>query len=84
LKRTRRVEVVRYSRRSTVIYDEAVLESDLAAEQAVVDTLLGLPPVIESPGQETSAAEQQVTGAHAPGVVHRRRPLGFLKRLIRG
>jgi len=84
LKRIRRVEVIRYSRRSTVICDKAVLEPDLAAEQTVVDALLGLPPVIESPGQEASAAEQQVTGAHAPRVVHRRRPLRFLKRLIRG
>lgn len=82
MKRTRRVEVVRYSRRSTVICDEVLLESDLTAEQAVVDAVLGLPPAIESPGQETRAAEQRVTGV--PGVVPRRWPLRFLKRLIRG
>ena len=84
MKRTRRVEVVRYSRRLTVICDDAALESDLAAEQAMINALLELPPATELPGQETSAVEQQVAGAHVPGAVYRRWPLRLFKRFIRG
>ena len=84
MKRTRRVEVIRYSRRSTLISNEVAWESDLAAEQVAIDLLLGMPDVTESPVEETKGAEKQTYAAGVPAVAHRRRPLRFLKRLIRG
>jgi hypothetical protein len=83
LKRTRRVEVIRYSRRSTLISNDTALEPDLTAEQAAIDVLLGMPCPIESPVEEISGAEPQPSEAGDAGVVQKRRPLRFLKNWIR-
>ena len=84
MKRTRRVEVIRYSRRSTVISNELALEAELTTEQAAIDVLLGIPDTFESPVEETSGGEQQLSGAVIPVVVERHRLLRFLKKLVRG
>jgi len=89
LKRTRRVEVIRYSRRSTLISsDELALEADVTAEQAAIDVLLGISCAIETPLEEPDFQRPDHRGRRAgdidPGGIQKRRPLRFLKRLIRG
>jgi len=101
LKRTRRVEVIRYSRRSTLISSEAALEHDLTAEQAAIDVLLGIPSTIESTVEAVTGADVEPAGSRPetyqkpdrkggfvgngnPDVVQRRRPLRFLRKLVRG
>ncbi len=63
LKRTRRVEVIRYARRSTISSDGESLEHDLITEQAI-DALLGVPHA-----DDTSLAEfdfQKLEGELGP------------------
>jgi hypothetical protein len=84
LKRTRRVEVIRYSRRSSVTSNEVAFEPDLTAEQEAIDILLGIPSNIECPIEDASSAGRQVSDVGVSGVVQRHRPLRLLKRLIRG
>jgi hypothetical protein len=83
LKRTRRVEVTRYSRRSMLISNDVALEPDLTAEQAAIDVLLGIPCPIESPVEEISGAEPQPAEAGDLGAIQKRRPLKLLKNWIR-
>lgn len=40
MKRTRRVELIRYSRRFTTFSDDGAREADATAEQAAIDVLL--------------------------------------------
>jgi hypothetical protein len=47
LKRTRRVEVIRYRRRSA-ISGEVTVGTDLTADQAAINLLLGIPEAIEA------------------------------------
>ena len=82
MKRTRRVEVIRYSRRSTVISYEVGLEPGLAAEQSVIDGLLGIPSTVESPIE--TAIDTKPHQAEVSGPVRRGGLLGFFRRLIRG
>jgi hypothetical protein len=89
LKRTRRVEVIRYSRRSTVIGNEVPCERDLNEEQAAIDVLLAIPCTIEPPIEVTSEfqkpdREEGSTAAIDPGAVQKRQALRFLKKLVRG
>lgn len=89
LKRTRRVEIIRYRRRSTVIDNELPCERDLTAEQAAIDVLLAIPCTIDPPIEVTSEfqkpdREEGSTAAIDPGAVQKRRPLRFLKKLVRG
>ena len=74
LKRTRRVEVIRYSYRSTVISSEVALEPDLSTKQAAIDLLLEIPGTIETRVKTASTAERQLSDADVPAVVLRRRP----------
>jgi hypothetical protein len=84
LKRTRRIEVIRYSRRSTRAGNEVALEPDSAAEQAAIDLLLEIPCAIEPAIEKTPDAEKQISATEVPAATNRRRPLRFLKRLIGG
>ena len=101
MKRTLRVEVIRYSRRSTLISNEAALERDLTAEQAAIDVLLGIPSTIESSVEAVTGADVEPAASHPetyqkpdrkgglvsnrnPDVVQKRRPLRFLRKLVRG
>lgn len=84
LKRTRRVEVIRYSRRSTVVSDEVAFERELAGEQPAFDVLLKIPGPTESATDDISSAEDQAPSGVSADVAQRPQPLRFLKRLIRG
>jgi len=59
LKRTRRVEVIRYRRSSGPTSNDANAEPDLASEQAFVEALLTMPGVIGSPIELASDARRQ-------------------------
>ena len=84
MKRTRRVEVIRYSRRSTLISNEVGLEAELADEQAAIDVLLGMARMVEPSIEETGRAPRQLTGAHVPCSIRSGRFRRFFKRLIQG
>lgn len=84
MKRTRRVEVTRYTLRSTVIGDEAPLGADALAEQAALDVLLGTPSTHEVLGNASERNNQKVRDVEGSDITLRRRPLRFLKRLIKG
>ncbi len=97
MKRTRRVEVISYSRLSALISSESALEHDLTAEQAAIDFLLGIPGTIESTVEAVTGADVEPVASHPetyqkagfvgngnPDVVQNRRPLRFLRKLVRG
>ncbi|HZE73414.1 MAG TPA: hypothetical protein VE135_28215 [Pyrinomonadaceae bacterium] len=46
MKRTRRIEVIRYSRRVTKFTNGGALEADTTAERAAIDVLLQMPEAI--------------------------------------
>ena len=85
LKRTRRVEVIRYSRRSTVISDEAAFETDLAEKQPGIEALLGMHWASESEDAcRKPTHKRELAGAKADEFVPRTGLLRLLKRFIRG
>jgi len=88
LKRTRRIEIVRYSRRSKlVISDETAFEADLATE-AAINVLFDISSTelpIEQIGEFAKpGVEANLTGAIEPYTSRMCRPLKLLKRWIRG
>ena len=59
MKRTRRIEVIRYRRRVTELTNHGGVETDTAAEQAAIDVLLQLPEAVPvAPGEIAGAARQ--------------------------
>jgi hypothetical protein len=59
LKRTRRIEVIRYSRRFTEFTNDGAPETDPTAEQAAIDILLQMPEAIPiAPGEIVGAGHQ--------------------------
>ena len=72
MRRTRRVEVIRYSHRTTVIHDEAGPASGPAADEADIDVLLGISDAIDSPAEVSDAAAPKADQKSS-----------FLKRLLK-
>ncbi len=83
LKRTRRVEVIRYRRRSAHIMDEAALGSEITDEQSAIESLLKIHSPIESSSEKTITPEQEPCRGDDPCVVQGRTPLSLLRRLMR-
>jgi hypothetical protein len=82
VKRTRRVEVIRYRRRSAHIQDENDLEFQLAAEQAALDALLKIHSPVES-SDKTIDTKQEVSPSNDPCVAPRRTPMALIRLLMR-
>ena len=83
MKRIRRVEVVRYSRRSTVISNEEAFETELAGEQVAIDALLEIPRELDSAMTcEHSACERAVAGAINASFVRTTRLLRLVKKVF--
>jgi len=81
LKRTRRIEVIRYSRRLTVIQGEpaaAVMADEQQPGDLILDVLAGIPPAPERVNCDGSAPDETVAD-HPP----RRRSLVRLGELLR-
>lgn len=81
MKRTRRIEVIRYSRQLTVTQDESAA-ADMAAEQQagdlILDLLGGVPPTSEQGAFDASAPSDAATDRPS-----RRRSLVRLGNLLR-
>jgi len=85
LKRTRRVEIVRYSRRTTVIREDAAASPDPAEAQAAIEVLLGLAPSLpEASLVATDVHDGQVAAADESGTqaMPKRRLWCALKQLL--
>jgi hypothetical protein len=82
VKRTRRVEVIRYRRRSALIQDDNDLEFQIAAEQAAMDALLKIQGPIE-PSDKTIDPKQEKSPSNDPCVARRRTPMSFIRLLMR-
>ena len=73
MKRTRRIEVIRFSRRVTEFTNDGAVETDTAAEQAAIDVLLQIPEAIPVAVTEPVAANDQGAASDAIHTFRRRR-----------
>ena len=82
MKRTRRVEVIRYRRRSALIQDEGDLGFRLPAEEEAMDALLKVYHMIES-SEKSIDTEREVAHSNDPCAIQKRSPASILRLLTR-